>query len=53
MDYASQTGALIVVVTDGDRFEIYDRRKGLHYDAMLCGAFMACSPRVDPVGMSV
>ena len=39
MDYASQTGALIIVVTDGDRFEIYDRRKGLDYDAMLCGAF--------------
>jgi len=39
MDYASQTGALIIVVTDGDRFEIYDRRKGHDYDAMLCGSF--------------
>ena len=39
MDYASQTGALIVVVTDGDRYEIYDRRKGLDYDAMLRGKF--------------
>lgn len=39
MDYASQTGAMIIVVTDGDRFEIYDRRKGHDYDAMLCGAF--------------
>ncbi len=39
MDYAGQTGALIVVVTDGDRYEIYDRRKGHNYDAMLCGKF--------------
>jgi hypothetical protein len=39
MDYASQTGALIIVVTDGDRFDIYDRRKGHDYDAMLCGSF--------------
>jgi len=39
MDYSSQTGALIIVVTDGDRFEIYDRRKGHDYNAMLCGSF--------------
>ena len=39
MDYAGQTGALIVVITDGDRYEIYDRRKGHDYDAMLCGKF--------------
>ncbi|MCI0365517.1 MAG: hypothetical protein L0219_16765 [Phycisphaerales bacterium] len=39
MDYASQTGALIIVVTDGDRYEIYDRRRGHDYSAMLCGKF--------------
>jgi hypothetical protein len=39
MDYAMQTGALIVVVTDGDRYEVYDRRRGHDYDAMLCGKF--------------
>lgn len=39
MDYASQTGALIIVVTDGDRYEIYDRRRGHDYDAMLSGRF--------------
>ena len=39
MDYASQTGALVIVITDGDRYEIYDRRKGHDYDVMLCGRF--------------
>jgi len=39
MDYAGQTGAPIVVVTDGDRYEIYDRRRGSDYATMLCGAF--------------
>jgi hypothetical protein len=38
MDYAGQKGAAVVVVTDGDRYEIYDRRK-LDYDAMFCGRF--------------
>lgn len=39
MDYATHDGAVIVVVTDGDRFEIYDRRKGFDYEAMLCAKF--------------
>lgn len=39
MDYAGQTGAIIVVITDGDRYEVYDRRKGHDYDAMQCGKF--------------
>jgi hypothetical protein len=39
MDYAGQTGAPIVVVTDGDRYEVYDRRRGHDYDAMLSGKF--------------
>jgi hypothetical protein len=38
-DYACQTGAEVFVVTDGDRYQIYDRRKGRSYDAMLCGRF--------------
>ena len=29
MDYADQTGAPMLVVTDADRYEIYDRRRGL------------------------
>lgn len=37
MDYAAQTGAIVVVVTDGDRYEVYDRRRGHDYDSMLCG----------------
>jgi hypothetical protein len=39
MDYSGQTGAPILVVTDGDRYEIYDRRKGLDFASMLCGRF--------------
>lgn len=39
MDYAGRTGAEIVVVSDGDRYEVYDRRKGRDYASMLCGAF--------------
>ncbi|MBS0189659.1 MAG: hypothetical protein JSR52_00785 [Planctomycetes bacterium] len=45
MDYAMQTGALIVVVTDGDRYEIYDRRKGHDYDTMLSGKFQLSAYR--------
>jgi len=37
MDYAARTGATFCVITDGDRYEIYDRRKGIDYEAMLCG----------------
>ncbi len=39
IDYACQTGAPLVVITDADRYEIYDRRRGLDFDAMLCGRF--------------
>ncbi|MBX3388643.1 MAG: type I restriction enzyme HsdR N-terminal domain-containing protein [Phycisphaeraceae bacterium] len=45
MDYAMQTGALIVVVTDGDRYEIYDRRKGHEYETMLSGKFQLSAYR--------
>lgn len=39
IDYATQTGAIIFVITDGDRYEVYDRRKGNDYDTMVCGKF--------------
>jgi hypothetical protein len=39
MDYAARTGAPIVILTDGDRFELFDRTKGLDYEAMFVGAF--------------
>lgn len=39
MDYAAKTSATFCIVTDGDRYEIYDRRRGLDYEAMLCGRF--------------
>lgn len=38
-DYAGRTGAEIMVISDGDRYVIYDRRKGRSYDEMLCGEF--------------
>ena len=39
MDYACQTGAPFLVITDADRYEIYDRRRGLDFDAMFSGRF--------------
>jgi hypothetical protein len=39
MDYAAQTGAPILVITDADRYEIYDRRRGLDFETMFCGGF--------------
>lgn len=38
-DYAGQVGAPLVVLTDGDRYEIYDRTKGTKYETQLCGKF--------------
>ena len=49
MDYASQTGAPFVVITDGDRYEIYDRRKGHDYTTMLCGRFQLTTFRDEDV----
>lgn len=49
MDYAGQTGALMVVITDGDRYEIYDRRRGHDYETMLCGRFQITSFRGSDV----
>jgi hypothetical protein len=38
-DYASRHGAPLVVVTDADIYEVYDRTRGIHYDSMRCGRF--------------
>jgi|GEM_PF-1247480 len=38
-DYANQSKARFVILTDGDRYEVYDRRKGLDYDEMFAGKF--------------
>lgn len=43
MDYAGDTSAPVMVITDGDRYEVYDCRKGPGYDAMLCGKFRLTS----------
>lgn len=37
--YAGQAGASLVVLTDADIYEIYDRRRGHDYDSMLLGRF--------------
>lgn len=51
IDYANQTGALIVVLTDGDRYEIYDRRRGHDYDSMICGKFQLTAFREADVSI--
>ena len=38
-DYAGRNGARYVVITDADRFEIYDRTRGLDHASMLCAKF--------------
>jgi hypothetical protein len=38
-DYASEVGSPLVVVTDADIYEVYDRSGGHDYDSMLCGRF--------------
>lgn len=38
-DYANRTGARYVVISDADRYEIYDRMRGLDHATMLCGTF--------------
>lgn len=47
MDYAHKNGTEMVVVTDGDRYEIYDRRKGRDYQSMFCGKFRLTDFRDD------
>lgn len=50
-DYAAQTGARFVVLTDADRYEIYDREAGLHHDLMLQGSFQLTKFRREDVAM--
>lgn len=38
-DYANRTGAELFVITDGDHFVIYDRRRGRSYGEMKIGEF--------------
>jgi Type I restriction enzyme R protein N terminus (HSDR_N) len=38
-DYADQTGAQFLVITDGDRYEIYDRHRGWDFASWFCGRF--------------
>jgi hypothetical protein len=38
-DYAGRVGAPLVVITDADTYEVYDRRRGMDYGSMLCGQF--------------
>ncbi len=51
MDYACQTGAPVLVITDADRYEIYDRRRGLDFDKMFCGRFQLT--QFDPPSTAV
>jgi len=46
-DYALETDARIVVLTDADRYEVYDRKRGGGYDAMLAGSFSLASLTSD------
>ena len=50
-DYAAQTGARFVVLTDSDRYEIYDRQAGLDHDSMLVGSFQLTKFRREDVAM--
>lgn len=38
-DYANRTGARYVVLSDADRYELYDRTRGLDHASMHCGSF--------------
>jgi hypothetical protein len=38
-DYSSRHGAPMVVITDADIYEVYDRNRGIDYDKMCCGRF--------------
>jgi len=51
MDYSAQTGAPMLVITDADRYEIYDRRRGMDFDTMFCGRFQLThfDPDTSPV----
>jgi hypothetical protein len=46
-DYAGRVGARFVVITDADRYEVFDRTKGLSHDAMRCGEFQLTAFRAS------
>ncbi len=48
-DYAARTGARFVVLTDSDRYEIYDRQAGSDYDSTLMGSFQLTKFRRDDI----
>ncbi len=50
-DYAARTGARFVVLTDGDRYEIYDRKEGLDHGSMLIGSFQLTKFRPEDIAM--
>jgi hypothetical protein len=50
-DYAAQTGAQFLVITDGDRYDIYDRHRGRDYPSMFCGHFQLT--QFDPTSAAV
>lgn len=53
-DYASRNGAPIVVITDSDAYEIYDRRAGLDHASMLKAKFRLTEFRaVDEGGLDL
>jgi len=39
LDYANQTGAQFIVITDADRYTIYDRHRGYDFSSQFCGSF--------------
>lgn len=41
--YALETGAIFVVVTNGDYYAVFDRRKGYSYEKNFCGEFKLTS----------
>ncbi|MBI2920022.1 MAG: type I restriction enzyme HsdR N-terminal domain-containing protein [Planctomycetes bacterium] len=46
-DYAAQSGSTIFVITDGNYYEIYDRRRGSDYHSMLAGRFQLAAFREE------
>jgi len=51
-DYANQTGARYVVLTDADVYVIYDRaRAGFTFDEQICGEFQLTRFRLEDEGL--
>lgn len=49
-DYASRNGAPLVIITDADAYEIYDRRAGLDHASMLRAKFRLTAFREEDRG---